>query len=135
MKKSLVILVAISIVLLMISTVTAVPQVHSKPMMEIVNEVEQKKTLINGKIGIFSDKIVDKFVNAEPRGIISWLISLITALIEFITNLISFISTVVQLAELIISLINLITTFYETIMQFIEWLQGIFNPESFRIFE
>jgi len=135
MKKSLILLGAIAVVLLMVSTVTAVPQVHSTPMMEIVNEVEQKKTLINGKIGVFSDKIVDKLVNVEPGGIISWLINLITSLIEFIMNIINFISSVIQLAELIITLINLITTLYEAILQFIEWIQGILNPESFGIFE
>ncbi len=135
MKKSLIVLGAIAVILLMVSTVTAVPQVHSTPMMEIVNEVEQKKTLINGKIGAFSDKIVDKLVNVEPVGIIKWLINLIISLIEFIKNIINLISTMIQLAELIISLINLITTLYEVIMQFIEWIQGILNPESFGIFE
>ena len=134
-KKSLIVLGTIAVVLLMVSTVTAVQQVHSTPMMEIVNEVEQKKTLINGKIGSFSDIIVDKLVNIEPVGIIKWLIDLIISLIEFISNLINLISTMVQLAELIISLINLITTLYEVIIQFIEWIQGILNPESFGIFE
>ena len=135
MKKSLILLGAIAVILLMVSTVTAVPQVHSTPMMEIVNEVEQKKTLINGKTGAFSDKIVDKLENIEPVGIIKWLIDLIISLIEFIKNIIDLISTVTQLAELIISLINLISTLYEVIMQFIEWIQGILNPESFGIFE
>ncbi len=135
MKTSLVVLGAIAVVLLMVSTVTAVPQVHSTPMMEIVNEVEQKKTLINGKLGAFSDKIADKLVNVEPTGIITWLINLIVSLIEFVRNIINFISSIIQLAELIITLINLITTLYEVIMQFIEWIQGILNPESFGIFE
>ena len=100
MKTSLVVLGAIAVVLLMVSTVTAVPQVHSTPMMEIVNEVEQKKTLINGKLGAFSDKIADKLVNVEPTGIITWLINLIVSLIEFIRNIINFISSIIQLAEL-----------------------------------
>ena len=135
MKTILVILGAIAVVLLMVSTVTAVPQVHSTPMMEILNEVEQKKILINGKLGAFSDKIADKLVNVEPTGIITWLIKLIVSLIEFIRNIINFISSIIQLAELIITLISLITTLDEVIMQFIEWIQGILNPESFEIFE
>ena len=135
MKKSLIVLGAIAIVLLMVSTVTAIPQVHSKPMMDIVNEVEKKKILINEKIGFFSDKIADKLLNGQPGGIISWLIELINSLIEFIMNIINFISSIIQLAELIISLIDLITTLYEIIMQFIEWIRGILNPESFGIFE
>ena len=135
MKKSLIVLGTIAVVLLMVSTVTAVPQAHSTPMMEIVNEMEQKKTLNNGKIVAFSDKIVNKLAKVEPGGIITWLINLITSLIEFIRNIINFISSIIQLAELIITLINLITTLYEAIMQFIEWIQGILNPESFGIFE
>jgi len=135
MKKSCIVLGTIAIVLLMISTVTAIPQVHSKPMMDIVNEVEKKKTLINGKIGFFSDEIADKLVNVQPGGIISWLIELINFLIEFIMNIINFISSIIKLAELIISLIDLITTLYELIMQFIEWIQGILNPKIFGIFE
>jgi len=134
MKKSLIVFGAIAVVLLMVSTVIAVPQVNSTPMMGIVNDVEQKKTLNIGKIVVFSDKIVNKLVSVEPGGIITWLINLITSLIEFIMNIIDFISSIFQLAELIISLINLITTLYETIMQFIEWIQGILNPESFGIF-
>jgi len=134
MKKSLILLGAIAVVLLMLSTVTAVPQVHSTPVMNIVNEVEQKKTLINGKTGAFSDKMVDKLVNIQPGGIITWLINLITSMINFIKNIINFISSIIQLAELIISLIDLITALYEMIMQFIEWIRGIFNPESFGIF-
>jgi len=130
MKKSLVVMGAIAIVLLMVSTVTAVPQAHSKPIMKIVNEVEQKKTIINGKIGAFSD-----IIDVEPAGIITWLINLITSLLEFIRKIINFISSIIELAELIVTLIDLITTFYETIMQFIEWIQGILNPESFGIFE
>jgi len=135
MKKSLIVLGAIAIILLMVSTVTAVPQVHSTPMMDIVNEVEQKKTLINGKIETFSDKIVDKLVNIESLGLIRWLINLIISLIELFQNIVNLISTVIQLAELIVSLIDLITTLYEVIMQFIEWIQAILNPESFGIFE
>jgi len=130
MKKSYVIMGAIAIVLLMVSTVTAVPQAHSKPIMEIVNEVEQKKTIINGKIGAISD-----IIDVEPAGIITWLINLITSLLEFIRKIINFISSIIELAELIVTLIDLITTFYETIMQFIEWIQGILNPESFGIFK
>ena len=135
MKKNLIVFGAIAVVLLMVSTVTAVPQAHSTPMMEIVNEMEQKKTLNNGKIVAFSDKIVNKLAKVEPGGIITWLINLITSLIEFIMTLISFVNSIVQLAELIVSLIDLITALYEVIMQFIEWIQGIFNPESFGIFE
>ena len=135
MKKNYVIIGAIAVVLLMVSTVTAVPQVHSKPIMEIVNEVEQKKTIINGKIGVFSNKLGNKMKNIEPAGIITWLINLITSMLELIRKIINFISSIMQLAELIITLIDLITTFYETIMQFIEWIQGILNPESFGILE
>ena len=43
MKKSIIVLAAIAVALLMASTVTAVPQVHSTPVMKVVNEVEQKK--------------------------------------------------------------------------------------------
>ena len=133
MKISLVVLGAIAVVFLMVSTATAVPQVHSTPVMNFLNDVEQKEILIDGKLKVFSEKLADKLGDIELGGIIRWLINLIISLIEFITNLINFISVIIQLGELIINLINLITTLYEVIMQFIEWLQGIFNPESFVI--
>ena len=132
MKKSIIGLVTIAVALLMISTATAVPQVHSEPAMKIVNDVEQNKTFFEEKIEGFSEKIA---LDVEPEGIITWLINLITSLLEFIRKIINFISSIIELAELIVTLIDLITTFYETVMQFIEWIQGILNPESFGIFE
>ena len=131
MKKSLIVLGAIAVVLLMVSTVTAVPQVHSTPMMEIVNEVEQKKTLINGKIGAFSDKIVDKLVNVELGGIIEIIIAILLFLIQLLNSIIQFILTIMQIGNLILALIDAITTLIDLITQFIEWIQAILNPESF----
>ena len=43
MKKIFLLIGTIFTTLLMISTVTAVPQVHSNPLMEKINEIEKKK--------------------------------------------------------------------------------------------
>ena len=131
MKKSIIVLAAIAVALLMASTVTAVPQVHSTPVMKVVNEVEQKKTLFEWEIEIFSGKIAGKSVNVETGGIIDTIIALIQFLIDLILGIIQFITNLMQLGNLILALIDAITALISIITQFIEWIMGILNPEGF----
>ena len=128
MKKSIIVLAAIAVALLMASTVTAVPQVHSTPVMKIVNEVEQKKTFFEEKIEGFSEKIA---LDVEPEGIIDTIIALIQFLIDLILGIIQFITNLMQLGNLILALINAINALIDIITQFIEWIMGILNPEGF----
>ena len=128
MKKSIIILGAIAIVSLMISTATAVPQVHSEPVMKIVNDVEQKKTFFEEKIEGFSEKIA---LDVEPGGIIDTIIAIIQFIIELIMEIIQLIADLMQLGNLIMALIAAIEALISIITQFIEWIMGILNPESF----
>lgn len=130
MKKSMIVLGAIAIVSLMISTATAVPQVHSEPVMKIVNDAEQKKTFFEEKIEGFSDKIA---LDIEPEGIIDTIIAIIQFIIELIMEIIQFIADLMQLGNLILALIAAIEALISMITQFIEWIMGILNPESFAV--
>lgn len=128
MKKSIIVLAAIAVALLMTSTVTAVPQVHSTPVMKIVNDVEQKKTFFEEKIEGFSEKIA---LDVEPEGIIDTIIAIIQFIIELIMEIIQFIADLMQLGNLILALIDAINALISIITQFIEWIMGILNPEGF----
>lgn len=124
-------LVAIAIALLMVSTVTAIPQTHSTPVMNVVNEVEQKKTLFEKETEIFLGKIGGKSAKVETDGIIDIIIALIQLLIDLILGIIQFINNIMQIGNLIMALINAINNLINAITQFIEWIQGILNPEGF----
>jgi phage-related protein len=128
MKKSIIVLGAIAIVSLMISTATAVPQVHSEPVMNIVNDVEQKKTFFYEKIEGFSEKIA---LDVGHKGIIDTIIAIIQFIINLIMEIIQFIADLMQLGNLILALIDAITALISIITQFIEWIMGILNPEDF----
>ncbi len=128
MKKSIIVLGAIAIVSLMISTATAVPQVHSEPVMKIVNDVEQNKTFFEEKIEGFSEEIA---LDVEPEGIIDTIIAIIQFIIELIMGIIQFIADLMQLGNLILALIAAMEALISIITQFIEWIMGILNPECF----
>ena len=82
MKKYFFEIGAILIALLLMSTVTAVPQTQSKPAMEIINDIEDKINLIE------SNALANIINNVETGGIIELLIQLITVIIQFIIELI-----------------------------------------------
>ena len=130
MKKSLIVLGAIAVVLLMVSTATAVPQVHSTPMMEIVNEVEQKRAILEGEFGVCTEKLEDISFNVQPRGIIDTIIAIILFLIQILNSIIQFIMNIMQIGNIILALIDAIMALIDVITQFIEWIQGILNPED-----
>ena len=135
MNKKIIVLTSVAIALLMASTVTAVPQVHSTPVMKVVNEVEQKKTLFEWETEIFSGKIAGKSANVETGGIIDTIIALIQFLIDLILGIIQFITNLMQIGDLILALINAINALIDIITQFIEWIQGILNPEGFPLID
>jgi len=122
MKKNLILLGAIAVILLMVSTVTAVPQAHSTPLMKTVSEIEQKRAILE-----------DISFNIQPGGIIDIIIALIQFLIDLITGMIQFITNLLQIGNLILALIDAITALISIITQFIEWILDLFNPEDFTI--
>jgi len=133
MKKSLIVLGAIAVVLLMASTATAVPQVHSTPLMKAVSEIEQKRVVLEGEFGVCTEKLEDISFNVQPEGIIDIIIALIQFLIDLIAGMIQFITNLMQIGNLILALIAAIEALISIITQFIEWILDLFNPEDFTI--
>ncbi|MCK5301145.1 MAG: hypothetical protein KAJ21_04510 [Thermoplasmatales archaeon] len=124
MKKYFIEIGAILIALLLMSTVTAVPQTQSKPAMEIINDIEDKINLIE------SNALTNIINNVETGGIIELLIQLITVIIQFIIELIGIIQNIIGLVNLIDTLIAAFTTLFQLIQDLIELIRSIFNPEQ-----
>ena len=124
MKKYFFEIGAILIVLLLMSTVTAVPQTQSKPAMDIINDIEDKINLIE------SNALTNIINNVESGGIIELLIQLITVIIQFIIELIGIIQNIIGLVNLIETLIAAFTTLFQLIQDLIELIRSIFNPEQ-----
>jgi phage-related protein len=124
MKKYFMGLGVFLISLLLISTVTAVPQTHSKPAMNLINSIEDKKNIIDFK------SLNDILNNIESGGIIDLLIQLITLIIQFVMEIISIIQNVISLVNLVQNLIDAFTTLFQLIQDLIEIITNIFNPSS-----
>ena len=124
MKKYFIEIGAILIALLLMSTVTAVPQTQSKPAMDIINDIEDKINLIE------SNALTNILNNVESGGIIELLIQLITVIIQFIIELIGIIQNIIGLVNLIDTLIAAFTTLFQLIQDLIELIRSIFNPEQ-----
>ena len=135
MKKSLIVLGAIAVVLLMVSTATAVPQVHSTPLMKTVSEIEQKRAFLEGEFGVCTEKLEDVSFNVQLEGIIDTIIAIILFLIQLLNSIIQFILNIMQIGNLILALIDAIMTLIDLITQFIEWILELFNPEDFTIIQ
>lgn len=125
MKRFILSLGAVFIVLLMVSTVTAVPQVNSNPLIIKINEIEENKKIINEK---FADIIID----VETGGLIDILRQIIEWLIDFVQQIIDLILDIFGLVDLIEYLIGLIASLFELIMSLINFIIDIFNPNALR---
>ena len=110
--------------LLLISTVTAIPQTHSKPTMNLINSIEDKKNIIN------FEPLNDILNNIKSGGIIDLLIQLITLIIQFVMEIITIIQNVMSLVNLVQNLIEAFTTLFQLIQDLIEIIKNIFNPSS-----
>lgn len=137
---------AIFVVLLLVSSATAVPKVNSDPLMDIITDVEKTKQLLEDNIStktlnvktresvnLLVNKIKDTLYTIAPNpklgGIIDLLIKIIQWLINFVQQLISVISAIYNIVQLIYTLITLLTSLYNLILQLIEFIQNIFNPQ------
>ena len=124
MKKYFIELGAIFISLLLITTVTAVPQTHSKPVMDLIDTIENKID----NMGFENYKNI--LNNVQSGGIIDLLIQLVILIIQFIMELVGFISNVISLVTLIQNLIDAVTTLFQLIQDLIEIISNIFNPDQ-----
>jgi len=124
MKKYFMVIEAIFISLLLVSTVTAVPQAHSNPVMNLINDIEENKSIID--YNLFKNIIN----NVQSGGIIDLIIQLITLIIQFILEIIDVIQNIIGLVNLIQNLIDAFTTLFQLIQDLIEIIRNIFNPSS-----
>jgi len=128
MKKLFIIFGAISAIFLMVSNATAVPQIHSEPIMKNISDNNQQVTLLKEKLEVYIEKLNYITPNIQPTGIFRLIFDIILAIInliiDFINLLTEFIQDILQLSSaLIIALVALINM----IIQFLEWLQGLIN--------
>jgi hypothetical protein len=121
MKKFVLLFWSIFISLIMISTVSAVPQVNSNPLMEKINIIEENIKLIN-------EGLVENFVDVETGGLIDLLRDIIEWLINIVQEIINLILEIFNLVDLIEDLIQLITTLFDLIMSLINFIIDIFTP-------
>ncbi len=124
MKKYFMGIGTIFIALLLVSTVTAVPQAQSNPVMNLINDIEENKNIIDYD---FLNNIIN---NVQSGGIIDLIIQLITLIIQFILEIIDVIQNIIGLVNLIQNLIDAFTTLFQLIQDLIEIIRNIFNPSS-----
>ena len=140
---------AIIIGLLMISSATAVPKVNSDPLMNIINEIEKNKKIIEENISdktfdlksgesinLIIKKIKDNIYSITPKlgvmGLIDLLIKIIQWIISVVQDLINLVYKIIDLVEIIYTLVNLIGTLIGLIIELINLIIDIFTPGSLK---
>ena len=103
MKKFTLILGSIFISIIMISTVSAVPQVNSNPIMDKINIIEENKKIIENTLSLINPDV-------ENGGLIDLLMQLIQWLINIVQEIITLILQIFNLVDLVEDLIQLIVT-------------------------
>ena len=115
-------LAAIGILLIMVSTATAVPTVHSEPLMNYIEEVENTESLLASKI--------DKLNLVDTQGILDILIQLITLIIRLVMEIIAIVQGILGIISLIQTLINAVQVLFDLIMQLIDLITDLLNPNA-----
>jgi phage-related protein len=146
MKKYIIMSVSLAAIFLMISTVSAVPQVQSQFTLKRLNKSEEIQRLIDQRIKSLEEiKNKDQLMknNYEEAlelikiyildigmlgPFLDWLINLINSIINLIQTLIDFISDLLSLANLIDLLIESIQQLISMVQQLIQWIIDLFNP-------
>lgn len=112
MKKTFIMLGALAVVLLMVSTVTAVPQSSSTPLMNAIDTKEDAEEQF----------AATDLVSDGPSGVLGKIIDLIKLLIELIMNIVTIIQSIlsiVALVQAILSAIQLVINLIQQIMDLI----------------
>ena len=104
----------------MLSTVTALPQTNSKPVMDYIQKIEERSNIV-------AEGLLDTSI-PNQNGIIDLIKQLILLIIQFVLNLIDIIQDLIGLVSLIEYLINLITVLFNVVMALIEVILNLFNP-------
>lgn len=121
MRKGVLLIGALFVTALMISTATAVPTSQSKPVMDVIDRVEQQKENLES----VSEQL--------PLGIFELIWQLILALFNLIMKIIEIVNTVLTIFQLVQALIAGIQTLFQMIQNFIDIINDLFNPESVAI--
>ncbi len=123
MKKNILVIGVVFTSLLMISTVTAVPQTHSKPAMNTIEQIEERRSLVETlehKMSLGND--------FQANGIIDWLIQLLSTILDFIQTLIAFVLELFQIVNLVNAIISAINQLIDLITQLIQAINDIITP-------
>ena len=121
MRKFIFSIGAIFIASLLISTGTAVPQSYSKPVMDIINELEQQKTRYEERLSSLTLPL---------DGIIDFIKKLITWIIQLLINLIELARALIVIVGLVQYLIRLMEILFTLIQSVIDAILDLFNPDE-----
>jgi len=121
MKHTYVLFGAFFTLVLMVSTVTAVPYNYSQPAMEAIEKIEEKRAM-NSILSADSES------NVLSKGLIDLIIQILLAILSFIQKLIAFVFDLLQIVTLIEMIISAIMRLITVIFEFIEAIIDLINP-------
>ena len=131
MKRSLIATSSLAIIVIMVSTVTAVPQIQGTSTLNIINNLENNKFEMGNNI----EKIIEKLENnpaySSLRINISDLIDFLIRIIDFILRISGIIASIFNTFNLIYSIVSQLNYYISTIIQILEWLDSFLNPQGF----
>jgi hypothetical protein len=133
MKKRLIVGGAITAILILVSTTTAVPHMHSTSVMNVVNNVEHNRILIDNNIDKFVEKYEINSVEIYPMGNISKLIDFLIRFLDFLIRISDFIASIFNITYWIYNIISQLNNIISTMIDIIEFIQGLFNPKGFSV--
>ena len=122
MKRIFLIASALVVSILMVSTVTAVPQSQSEPLMNNLSTLNQQKISLN-----------DIFEEGSSIGTLDGLFDLIMQIIQWIAQIvikiINVINSLIQIVSLLTYLVNMIQILINFIQYLIDIITNLFNPD------
>jgi len=130
MKRSLIVTSTLAIIVIMVSTVTAVPQIQGTSTLNIINNIENNKSEMENNIEKIVEKVENNPLYASLRINISGLIDFLIRLIEFILRISGIIASILNTINFIYSIVSQLNYFISTIIQILEWLDGFLNPQG-----
>lgn len=122
MKHRCVLLGVFFTLILVVSTVTAVPYNYSQPAMNRIEQIEEKRTMKNVLI-------TDAENNILGKGLIDLIIQILLAILSFIQKLIAFVFDLLQIVNLIERIISAIMQLITAIFAFIEAIMDLISPD------
>ena len=130
MKRSIVTLGALFCVFFIVSTSTAVPQVHSDSVIDTIDDLSYIKNKLQNKILEINDFVSQIIKDIDTLGLIDSLINLLIKIIEFILKMGEFIASLLNIGGKILAFVNQLIYIIETIINIINWILDLFNPEQ-----